>query len=135
MLDWLEKQPFCAGRKEAVALCRKLQKLGAIVHVWGSQKFKFTDTTMFFRFSTIANASLLSLRLTCLPSLQELEFLGEIKTAGENYQRLTKEQTCSIGEDNGEEFDEAMSPSEISTRSVEHYDAIAPPSLPGMFVR
>jgi len=51
MVDWLEKQSYCGTREKAVSICIELQKQDALVHVWGSKKFTFTDATMFFRFS------------------------------------------------------------------------------------
>eukprot|EP00928_Gymnodinium_smaydae_P007424 TRINITY_DN12668_c0_g1_i1.p1 TRINITY_DN12668_c0_g1~~TRINITY_DN12668_c0_g1_i1.p1 ORF type:complete len:510 (-),score=81.18 TRINITY_DN12668_c0_g1_i1:500-1999(-) len=51
IVDWLEKQSFCGSRAKAVEIGIQLQQQDAIVHVWGSKKVKFTDTTMFFRFS------------------------------------------------------------------------------------
>jgi pyruvate/2-oxoglutarate dehydrogenase complex dihydrolipoamide dehydrogenase (E3) component len=51
MVDFLSKQSYCGTRVKAVAICLELQKQGAITHVWGSKKFKFTDMQMFFRFS------------------------------------------------------------------------------------
>lgn len=54
IVDWLVSQPCCDDRAQAVKLCQEFQAQGAIVHVWGSKRLKFTDTTMFFRFAAVS---------------------------------------------------------------------------------
>jgi len=50
LLDWCESQPWCADRAMGLAVCKDLQKQGAIKHVWDSNP-EFRDQKMFFQYT------------------------------------------------------------------------------------